>query len=95
MGNKTKEMTQIQVRIDAKTKEGARKVLDEIGLDISAAIKTFLRQIIMVGGLPYELRDINGYTKKDIHEIKDSYEDALKNGKRLNTPEEAIKDLYV
>jgi len=95
MSDKTKTMTQIQVRIDSDTKEDARKILDSIGLDISTAIKTFLRQVVMVGGLPYELRDINGYTRKEIKEIKGSYEDAVKNGKTFNNAKDALKDLYV
>lgn len=95
MSNKTRAMTQIQVRIDSNTKEDARKILDGIGLDISTAIKTFLKQVIMVGGLPYELRDINGYTKKEIKEVKESYDEAIKSNKSFNTTEEALKDLYV
>ncbi|MFH1412710.1 MAG: type II toxin-antitoxin system RelB/DinJ family antitoxin [bacterium] len=95
MSNKTKDMTQIQVRIDTKTKESAKKILNELGLDISTAVKTFLRQVIMVGGLPYELRDVNGYAKGDVKKIKESYEDAVKNGKRFNTTKDALDDLYV
>jgi DNA-damage-inducible protein J len=95
MSNKINNMTQIQIRIDVDTKEKARKVLDNIGLDISAAVKTFLRQVVMMGGLPYELRDLNGYTKQEIEEIKASYNDAIKHGKRFNSVDDAIKSLNV
>ena len=34
-------MTQIQVRIDTKTKNAVRDILDGLGLDMSTAIKMF------------------------------------------------------
>lgn len=55
-------MTTIQVRIDEKTKKGSAKILDEIGIDMSAAIKMFLKQIILRKGIPFRAVTENGLT---------------------------------
>ena len=45
----TKNNEQIQIRIDSKTKREAKKVLDNLGIDMSSAVKLFFRQIIKQG----------------------------------------------
>ena len=55
MSNKLKDMTQLQVRIDKKTKNEAKKVLEEIGLNITTVIRVLLKQIVIRGHLPEEL----------------------------------------
>ena len=52
----------IQIRIDAKTKEAARKTLDELGLDMSSAVKLFLTNVVNRKGIPFDLRTENGFT---------------------------------
>jgi DNA-damage-inducible protein J len=53
-------MTTIQVRIDNKTKQSAQKVLNELGLDMSSAIKVYLKQISLHKGIPLHLVTPNG-----------------------------------
>lgn len=55
-------MTTIQVRIDEKTKHSAQKVLDRLGLDMSSAIKVYLKQITLHKGIPLRLITPNGLT---------------------------------
>lgn len=55
-------MTTIQIRIDEQTKKEAQIVLDEIGFDLSSAIKVYLKQIANVGGIPFPLLTENGFT---------------------------------
>lgn len=57
MANKS---TTIQIRIDTNTKEQAQQVLAEMGLDMSSAIKLFLRNIIITESIPLELRSSKG-----------------------------------
>jgi DNA-damage-inducible protein J len=57
MANKS---TTLQIRIDAQTKDQAQKVLAEMGLDMSSAIKLFLRNIIITESIPLELRSEKG-----------------------------------
>lgn len=57
MANKS---TTLQIRIDSTTKEQAQKILAEMGLDMSSAIKLFLRNIIITESVPLELRSEKG-----------------------------------
>ena len=47
-------MATIQIRIDEKTKKSAKKVLDEIGIDMSSAIKVYLKQIVIHQNIPFK-----------------------------------------
>ena len=46
----------INVRIDPKLKKQAEKILEELGLSVSDAIRLFLRQVVSHRGLPFEMR---------------------------------------
>jgi DNA-damage-inducible protein J len=46
-------MTTLNIRIDEKIKSHAFKVLAKVGFDMSSAIKVFLSQVIIEGGLPF------------------------------------------
>lgn len=54
--------TTLQIRIDKKEKQAVKKVLDELGLDVSAAVKIYLRQIVQARGIPFRLTTVNGFT---------------------------------
>lgn len=85
-------MSQIQVRIDLKTKNQVKKILEELGLDISAAVKMMFKQIAHLGALPYEVRDVNGFTPKAAQELREARIEA-RNNKVFNTVDEFIEDL--
>lgn len=88
-------MTTIQIRIDEKTKRSAKKVLAELGLDLSTAIKAYLKQITLRKGLPFRVLTENGYTLEEEQEILKAAEEA-RQGKNISgpfTPEEAIAHL--
>lgn len=55
-------MPTIQIRIDDKTKKSAQKVLNELGLDMSSAIKVYLKQIALHKAIPLRLTTPNGLT---------------------------------
>ena len=88
----TKEST-IQLRIDTKTKKRAQKTLDEIGLDLSSAIKLFLRNLVITESLPFELRTKNGFTLAQEQEINKEADWAVKHSKRYSSVKELMKDL--
>lgn len=48
--------TEIRCRIDKQLKEDAQRVLGDLGLSISQAIRIFLRQVVAAGGLPFEMK---------------------------------------
>jgi DNA-damage-inducible protein J len=47
---------EIRSRIEPDLKQQSAEVLANLGLDLSAAIRLFLRQVVEVGGLPFEVR---------------------------------------
>jgi len=78
-------MSTIQVRIDDKTKKAAQKVLSNLGLDLSGAIKIYLKQIVIKKGLPFKFITENGFTLEQELEILKAWEDAKK-GKNVIGP---------
>lgn len=71
-------MTTIQVRIDEKTKKSAKKVLDRIGMDMSGAVKVYLKHIVITQSIPFPLLTENGLTVKQEREILKASEEAKK-----------------
>lgn len=47
---------EIRSRIEPDLKKQSAEVLAELGLDLSGAIRLFLRQVVEVRGLPFEVR---------------------------------------
>ena len=87
-------MTTIQIRIDEKTKNSAKKIFDKIGCDMSTAIKLYLKQVAKVKGIPFMLTE-NGLTLQQEYEIIKASNEA-RQGKNISkpmTPEEFIKYL--
>ena len=64
--------TIVKARIEADLKAQSESVLKQIGLDMSAAIKVFLIQVVQRQGLPFEvtIAQPNALTLKA---IEDSY----------------------
>lgn len=85
--------SQIQIRIDAATKKKTQKILGNIGLDISSAVRLFFKQIINTGALPLENRDENGFTLKKSLELKEAMIDAGTAKKFFKKPGDLIKSL--
>ena len=54
---------QTQVRVDADVKAQITELFDTLGLDFSSAVNIFLRQCLMRGGLPFEVR-VPSYTDR-------------------------------
>jgi DNA-damage-inducible protein J len=90
MSNKNSE--QIQIRIDAKTKNEAKKVLESLGMDMSSAIKLFFRQIIITNNFPCELRDANGFTLRKAEILRESIKEVKSSGKSFKNGSSLIRD---
>ncbi len=69
-------MSTIQIRIDEKTKKSAKKVLDQVGIDMSSAIKLYLNQITIRHGIPFQILTENGLTPRQEKEILKASEEA-------------------
>lgn len=46
----------LHIRIDPETKAGAERLYSTFGITVTDAVTMFLRQSLLVGGLPFELR---------------------------------------
>jgi DNA-damage-inducible protein J len=44
------------IRMDSETKKAASDLLSDLGLDLSSAVNIFLKQVILQGGLPFEVK---------------------------------------
>ena len=47
--------TTIQFRIDEKTRKDAEKVFDHIGINMSVAMRVFLRKVVITGTIPFTI----------------------------------------
>lgn len=67
------ETISIQVRIHPETKERAEKLFADMGITLSDAIDLFLRQCIMEGGLPSDMKQplYNTETEVSMQEARD------------------------
>jgi DNA-damage-inducible protein J len=60
----------ITARVEPKLKASAGRVLSKVGVSTSDAITMFLQQVVLQGGLPFEVRVPNAKTKKAIEELE-------------------------
>ena len=63
----------LNIRIDPQTKKGAEELFSMFGITISDAVNIFLKQSIMVGGLPFEVKQprYNAETETAMQEARD------------------------
>lgn len=53
---KKNEMCMIQARVNSETKKQAEEILDELGLSVTEAVKIFLKQVVLRGAIPFEIK---------------------------------------
>lgn len=89
-------MATIQIRIDEKTKRSAKRILDQLGIDMSTAIKAYLKQISIRKGMPFRMVTQNGLTPAQERAVLKASREAAqgKNVSRwFDSAEELIRDL--
>jgi DNA-damage-inducible protein J len=89
----TVAMTTIQVRTPAAVKQNAKKILKDLGMDMSTAINIYLVQITKQGGIPFPILTENGMTPQAEEELLREEEDALQNGKVYSSSQEMFDDI--
>ena len=55
-------MATLHVRLDGKRKKKAQKILEQLGLDLSQAVRLFIHQICITDGVPLQLLTENGFS---------------------------------
>lgn len=83
----------IQIRIDSKTKAAAKKTLNEVGLDMSSAVKLFLVNVVNRKGIPLDLRTENGFTLAQEQALIAETQLAKNSSKKFPTIDALMKDL--
>ncbi len=65
------QTTQINFRIDKDIKRDAEKVLDDIGLSMSAAVTVFLKKVGREHRIPFELESDPFYSESNMNHLLD------------------------
>ena len=79
--------SEIRSRVEPDLKQQAQDVLDKCGLNLSDAIRLFLRQVVVNKGLPFEIRETpNATTRAAIEEARGM-------SARFHTAKELFDDL--
>lgn len=58
-------MATIQVRISDEDKRAAEKILESLGLDLTTAVRIYVKKIVVSQGVPFPVRKgltVNGFT---------------------------------
>ena len=82
----------LNIRIDPETKSGAERLFSSFGITLTDAVNIFLRQSLMVGGLPFEMKQprFNAATEEAMREAR-----AIASGTVLAKDYASAKDLFV
>ena len=46
----------LQVRVDDELKEKVAAIYDQLGMDLSTAVRMFFKKTLLVGGLPFDTK---------------------------------------
>jgi DNA-damage-inducible protein J len=86
-------MELLQVRVDKKTKERAAAVFESIGMDLSTAVRVFLRKAILVGGIPFEVTNSDKLTVDAMMALEEMRDISEANGNCNMTLEEINEEI--
>lgn len=84
----------LNLRIDPKTKSDAERLFSSFGITVTDAVNIFLRQSLMVGGLPFEMKQprFNAETEAALREAEDIASGRVA-AKRYSSVEELFAEL--
>lgn len=70
-------MPQIAVRVDDQLKKEATEIFNELGLDMSTAVKLFLKQSVLTRSIPFKLA-LDEYSKEEVEQSKKDIQKLVK-----------------
>jgi len=81
----------INIRVDPETKTRAEQLFAKFGISVPDAINIFLHKSLMVGGLPFEMKqpDYNIETEAAMQEARD-----IINGKVMTKSYSSVHELF-
>ena len=65
----------LQIRLDSNLRNEAQGVLNELGMDVSTAVRIFLKQVVIERGLPFRPTLDPFYNPANIAHLKQAMED--------------------
>ena len=85
-------MAVLQVRVDDELKAQASEILDAIGVDLSTAVRMFLKKVIIERGIPFDTR-IDESSLKFLMAIREMQKISEANGNSEMTLEEINEEI--
>ena len=86
----------VQVRVDEDLKTQATAIYDKLGMDLSSAVRIFLKRSVMVNGVPFDMtlpkQEYNA--EKAVSAMEKLSAEALKNGTSNMSLDEINKEIY-
>jgi DNA-damage-inducible protein J len=73
----------VRLRLEPQLKDEAAKILADAGLDLSIAIRLFLKQVVAHRGLPFEVRQPNAATIRAMKEARSITKPRFSSAKEL------------
>lgn len=70
-------MSQIAVRVDDQLKKEATAIFNELGLDMSTAVKLFLKQSVLTKSIPFKI-SLDEYSKEEVEQAKKDIQKLVK-----------------
>jgi DNA-damage-inducible protein J len=86
----SKKTATVRARMEPGLKKETERILDQLGLNTTEAIRIFFKQVKLQRGLPFELKIPNETTQQAITDAKER-----KDLKEFKTPEEVFEDLDI
>ena len=71
-------MRTIQLRVDEHVKQQAKEIFEQMGLDMSTAVKIYLQQVILRKEIPFRIMTENGLTREEETEINKAAKEAMR-----------------
>lgn len=86
----------VQVRIDEDLKTQATAIYDKLGMDLSSAVRIFLKRSVMVNGVPFDmtLPKQEYKAEKAVSAMEKLSAEAQKNGTSNMSLDEINQEIY-
>lgn len=91
---KKKASSHLHLRLPAKLKKQAQKIIEASGLDVSSAVRLYFAQIIMHQAIPLKFLTVNGLPpefERELHALAEDKEHLIG---PFDSTEELLKSLY-
>ena len=70
-------LTTIQLRVDQNLRDNAQIICNQLGMDLTTAIRVFLNQLVTEKGLPFQPKTDPFYSPSNLAHLKRLHDDYL------------------